>query len=202
MDTELVTFGKHRGHTLRQLLEDEKYMMWLGKQPWWPDKYECKVLLALRRGDETLPPKPAVKPLLEPEYDFAGGERPVKVRKLTHCEPREVDQGVECPNCYQNSFAPVVTAHARDDLYVCTKCAQHVSVRVWAADQGGGGEYTAKTLRFRVARAECPIWSGRTQQDYERACSHCPEHKGVFANHGACGCLETFECQCLGSSST
>lgn len=184
----LVTFGKHRGHTIREMQQDHEYYAgWMVRQPWWPDKWEAKVIKAIESGSP-IPTQPKIRPMLEQEYDPAT-EKPTKVRKITHrvCRPFSAD--FVCPGCGDNLCS--VIARRTDGLCVrCVACGQHALIMINFREDCG-------QIQVHFFAYDCPFWENKTREDYDEASAKCPDHKGFYADHTGCGCWNTFECKCV-----
>ena len=197
LSTLIVTFGKHRGHSISALMNDMPYCEWLMKQGWWKDKWEAKVLTAVTRG-LPLPPAPKVRPILEQEYDLAE-ERPAKVRKITHRQYENSTFQFVCPGCGDNKCTRL---GSKDNtifpgvLVRCDSCGEHASFTIyWSSDAareyGHGEQLCAKIESIKCNRA------ATSDVEYERACEKCPDRKGIYADHTTCGCWRQFECKCI-----
>lgn len=184
MDQYLVTFGKHKGHTLQQLVDDKGYIDWLMREDrrgWWQQQWEAKAIVALQHGLE-VPPVPKVREILEHEIDWAV-ERPAKVRKITNVNYASREFIIACPNCGEYEIERI-----RDtDGFRCYCCAQHFSTVI----QPGRGDW-----RCCVKPFDCPSWASVTDDQRKIACQHCPNNISYLGDHTTCGCFKDFECQC------
>jgi transcription elongation factor Elf1 len=192
-----VTFGKHRGDKIGDLVADGDYMNWLVQQLWWPERWEYRVLAAVRNGTP-IPDPPKYRPVLEQEYDLAV-ERPAKVRRVTHRKYSDKSMEFECPNCGANEAQDIpnrvlgLSPHGSTiptyNSVRCKICGQHATIKVEKRVDGD-----AWVVLFEAY--ECPTWSGKSTADYESACSACPQKKGVYGDHTGCGCWRLLECNC------
>jgi hypothetical protein len=174
----LFTFGKHAGHTIMEVIQDDSYYDWLKRQDWWPDKWEAKVIDAYYE-EKPIPPQPRVRPILEVEYDSAEG-RPNKVRRLTH-KQFERRERFMCAGCSGNKVHML-----RTGAYRCEDCGAHTKL-VNVLEENG-------TMTLSWVLAECPSYGTEVQR--KEATRYCSENKGSNADHTSCGCWVQFQCNC------
>lgn len=177
-----MSFGKYRGLPLARMLDDRAYMAWVKEQAFWPDKWEAKVLEAMR-ANEPMPLPPKKRPILE--YEYEPGEIVTKVRRVVHREFAEEPVALRCLSCDNDSLDEI----EEHDKYRCRACGSHV--QVWF-EYSTDGRLTVRRQSFTCPQA------ATSEAEYAEACIACPEKRGgIFGDHTSCGCVDRFRCQCV-----